>query len=55
MHMTSSQQRALLSTQKKQMEKARKIERTMQSRVEGMGKKALMKHFVPDTPGRLNG
>lgn len=55
MHMPTSQQRALLATQKKQMDKVRKAERTMQSRVEGMGNKALMKHFVPDTPGRLNG
>jgi len=49
------QQRALLATQKKQVEKAKKAERRYQSRVEGMGNKSLMKHFVPDTPGRLNG
>jgi pre-60S factor REI1 len=55
MHMTTSQQLALFATQKKQMDKARKAERTIQSLVEGMGNKALMKHFVPDTTGRLNG
>lgn len=55
LHLPSSQQRALLATQKKQIESARKAERHMQSRVERMGNKTLMKHFVPDTPGRSNG
>ena len=55
MHMPTSQQRALLATQKKQMDKARKAERMMQSRVEGRGNKTLMKHFVCDVPGRKNG
>jgi pre-60S factor REI1 len=55
LHLPTSQQRALLATQKKQIESARKAERQMQSRVERMGNKTLMKHFVPDTPGRTNG
>jgi pre-60S factor REI1 len=55
LHMPSSQQRALLATQKKQVESARKTQKHMQSRVERMGNKTLMKHFVPDTPGRSNG
>lgn len=54
-HLPTSQQHALLATQKKQMDKARKAERRMQSRVDGMGNKTLMKHFVPDVPGPKNG
>jgi pre-60S factor REI1 len=55
MHLPTSQQRALLAAQKKQMDKARRAERMMHSRVERMGNKTLMKHFVNDVPGRLNG
>ena len=55
MHMPTSQQHALLATQKKQMDKARRAESMMQGRVEGMGNRALMKHFVNDVPGRQNG
>ena len=54
-HLPASHQRALLATQKKQMDRARKAERRMQSRVESMGNKTLMKHFVMDVPGPSNG
>ncbi|KAI1865702.1 hypothetical protein JX265_008025 [Neoarthrinium moseri] len=55
MHLPSSQQRSILATQKKQLEKARRAERRYQGRVEGLGNKTLMAHFKPDTPGRSNG
>jgi len=55
MHLPSSQQRAVIATHKRQLEKARNIERAMQGRVEAKGNKTLMKHFVPDVPGRSNG
>lgn len=54
-HLPSSQQRAVLATQKKQVDRSRRVERAMLARVQGKGNKALMKHFVPDTPGRSNG
>ena len=54
-HLPVSKQLALLATQKKQMDQARKAERRIQSRVEGMGNTTLMKHFVNDVPGRSNG
>ncbi|KAI0123568.1 C2H2 type zinc-finger-domain-containing protein [Xylariales sp. AK1849] len=55
MHLPASQQRSILATQQKQAEKAERAERRYQSRVEGLGNKALMKHFKPDVPGRSNG
>ncbi|KAH7150382.1 c2h2 finger domain-containing protein [Dactylonectria estremocensis] len=55
MHLPTSEQRAVLAVQKKQLEKARRAERTMRTRVETLGNKSLMMHFVPDTPGRSNG
>jgi pre-60S factor REI1 len=55
MHLPVSQQRAVLVTQKKQMDRIRKAERKMLGRVETLGNKALMTHYVPDTPGRSNG
>ena len=55
MHLPAVEQRAVLATQKKQADKARRAEYRYRSRVEGMGNKTLMKHFVPDTPGRSNG
>lgn len=54
-HLPTSQQRAVLATQKKQVDKSRRVERAVLARVQGKGNKALMKHFVPDTPGRSNG
>lgn len=55
MHLPAAEQRAVLATQKKQADKARRAEYRYRGRVEGMGNKTLMKHFVPDTPGRSNG
>ncbi len=55
MHLPASEQRALLAVQKKQIDKARRAEWAMRGRVEGMGNKTLMKNFVNDVPGRLNG
>jgi pre-60S factor REI1 len=54
-HLPTAEQRTILTTQQKQAEKSRRAERRYQSRVEGLGNKTLMKHFVPDTPGRSNG
>lgn len=53
-HLPVSQQRALFATHKKQEEGARRAERTLQSRMELMGNKTLMKHYVSDVPGRSN-
>ncbi|KAK3334204.1 c2h2 finger domain-containing protein [Cercophora scortea] len=55
MHLSTAEQRAVLATQKKQMEKGRRAERSMQRRVERMGNKTLMMHFKPDVPGPANG
>jgi pre-60S factor REI1 len=54
-HLPASQQRAILVTHQKQAERMRREERTLQSRMEQMGNKTLMKHFVNDVPGRING
>lgn len=54
-HLPSSQQRAILSTQKRQVERAERAERRMIARVQGKGNKTGMKHFVSDVPGRKNG
>jgi pre-60S factor REI1 len=55
MHLPTSQQRAILANQQQQVEKARREERAMKRRVERMGNRTLMMHFVNDVPGRLNG
>ncbi|KAI1328467.1 c2h2 finger domain-containing protein [Xylariaceae sp. FL0255] len=55
MHLAPHEQRAVLTTQKKQIDKARQTEQWMRTQVERKGNKTLMKHFVPDTPGRANG
>jgi pre-60S factor REI1 len=54
-HLPTSQQRAVLATQQKQVEKARRAERRYQTRVEGLGNKTLMGHYRPDGPARQNG
>lgn len=54
-HLSSSEQRALLTTRKKQLSKAQSEERKARARVERLGNRTLMKHFKPDTPGRQNG
>ncbi|KAH6653297.1 C2H2 type zinc-finger-domain-containing protein, partial [Truncatella angustata] len=48
MHLPASEQRSVLSTQKKQEEKVKRAERRYQSRVEGLGNKTLQAHFRPD-------
>lgn len=55
MHLPASQQRSILATQQKQAEKAKRVERRYQSRVEGLGNKTLQAHFRPDGPARANG
>jgi pre-60S factor REI1 len=55
MHLPVSQQRAVLATQKRQLERSLRAERRMQNRVETLGNKTLMKHFVNDVPGRALG
>lgn len=47
-HLPLPQQRALLATQQKQVEKARRIEENYRGRLEGLGNKFLMTHFVKD-------
>ncbi|KAK6068231.1 hypothetical protein SCUP515_09726 [Seiridium cupressi] len=54
-HLPVHEQRAVLATQKKQLDKQRRTEQWMRSRVERKGNKTLMKHFVNDVPGRSNG
>ncbi|KAF4462075.1 c2h2 finger domain containing [Fusarium albosuccineum] len=54
-HLPMSQQLTMLAVQYAQIAKARRARRATQSRVETRGNKNLMKHFVNDVPGRLNG
>ncbi|KAI2601964.1 c2h2 finger domain-containing protein [Hypoxylon sp. NC1633] len=54
-HLPAHEQRAVLATQKQQLDKQRRTEQWIRSRVERKGNKTLMKHFVNDVPGRLNG
>jgi pre-60S factor REI1 len=49
-HLPSSEQRAVLATQNKQMDKARRAELKRRSRVEMLQNKTLMEHFIADTP-----
>lgn len=54
-HLPASEQRAILATQKKQVEKERRAQQWMQGRIERKGNKTLMMNFKIDVPGRLNG
>ncbi|KAK0720149.1 C2H2 type zinc-finger-domain-containing protein [Lasiosphaeris hirsuta] len=54
-HLSSAEQRSVLTTRMKQADKARRTELRHRSRVEMLGNKTLMKHFVPDVPGPKNG
>lgn len=54
-HLEPSEQRAFLATQKKQMDKARRVEQRYASRVEMLGNRTLMMTFKNDVPGRSNG
>jgi pre-60S factor REI1 len=50
-HLPTSEQRALLATRKKQLDKARREEVRARSKVERMSNQTLMKHFKNDVPG----
>ncbi|KAK3359621.1 C2H2 type zinc-finger-domain-containing protein [Lasiosphaeria hispida] len=54
-HLSSAEQRSVLTTRIKQADKARRVELRHRSRVEMLGNKTLMKHFLPDVPGPKNG
>jgi pre-60S factor REI1 len=47
-HLSLPEQRAVLATQQKQVEKARRAEERYRGRVEGLGNQFLMTHFVKD-------
>jgi pre-60S factor REI1 len=47
-HLALPEQRAMLVTQQKQVSLARRVKERYQSRVEGLGNKTLMTHFVKD-------
>lgn len=55
LHLPPAQQRSQLAVQKKQMDEARRAQQLTESHVRRKGNKTLMKHFVNDVPGRLNG
>lgn len=55
MHLSAPEQRAVLATQKKQLERARREEKHMWGKVQRLANKTMMMHFKPDTPGRSNG
>jgi pre-60S factor REI1 len=50
-HLPSSAQRSILSSQQKQLQKARRHQRNAESRLQRQNNKTLMKHFVSDVPG----
>ena len=54
-HLPAAQQRAVLSTQKKQAAKERRARQWMEGRVKGKGNKFLQARYRADGPGRANG
>lgn len=54
-HLPAAQQRAVLSTQKKQVAKERRAQTWMEGRVKGKGNKFLQANYRADGPGRANG
>lgn len=50
-HLPASEQRAILSSQHKQLQKARRRERDMQARLQRKNNQTMMQHFVSDVPG----
>ena len=54
-HLAPAQQRAVLSTQKKQVAKERRAQQWMEGRVRGNGNKFLQARYRADGPGRANG
>lgn len=51
-HLSQSEQRAVIATQRKQTDKARRAELRRRSRVDLLGNKTLMEHFISETPAR---
>jgi len=49
-HLLPSEQRSLITTQRKQTDKARRAELRRRSRVELLGNRTLMEHFISETP-----
>ena len=47
-HLAVPEQRAVIATQQKQVEKAGRVEKRYRSRLEGLGNQTLMTHFVKD-------
>ncbi|KAL0930517.1 pre-60S factor [Colletotrichum truncatum] len=54
-HLPVSEQRSVLLTQQKQLEKAERAARRLQTRLEMKTNKTAQGHFVNDVPGRKNG
>lgn len=54
-HLPAAQQRAVLSTQKKQVAKERRAQQWMDGRLRGKGNKFLQANYRADGPGRANG
>jgi pre-60S factor REI1 len=54
-HLSFAEQRSVLATRKKQLDKAQREERRARSKVERLGNRTLMRHFKNDVPGRSNG
>jgi len=50
-HLPASEQRAILSSKHKQLQKARRQERDMQARLQRKNNQTMMQHFVSDVPG----
>ncbi|EFQ32133.1 uncharacterized protein GLRG_07277 [Colletotrichum graminicola M1.001] len=54
-HLPPAEQRSVLLTQKKQLDRADKAARRLQTRLEMKANKTAQGHFVNDVPGRANG
>ncbi|OHX00427.1 pre-60s factor [Colletotrichum incanum] len=54
-HLPSAEQRSVLLRQKRQLDKAEKAAKRLQTRLEMKANKTAQGHFVNDVPGRLNG
>lgn len=51
-HLSSSEQRAAIATQRKQADKEHRAELRRRNRVEMLGNRTLMEHFISETPAR---
>jgi pre-60S factor REI1 len=54
-HLSEPEQLAVLATQRKQLEKARRAEQRYRRHLEIKGNRTLMGTFQMDVPGRTNG